>query len=64
MNDKVKHEIKTWGIFIAIIAIIVYPLTKLFVYLHIPYFIVAILAVVMGIFIMLGVEWFVKKYRI
>jgi hypothetical protein len=61
MNDKIKHEIITWGIFILGVLILVYPFGKLVMALHIPYWLVSIVSVLTGMVWMLIVEWFTTK---
>lgn len=61
MNDKIKHEVITWGIFLIGVLILVYPIEKLYVYLQMSIGLLAVLSVVTGMLLMFCVEWFTKN---
>jgi hypothetical protein len=61
MNDKIKHEVITWGIFFICMLILVYPMAKLYYATHMSFGVLAILSVITGMLLMFGVEWFTKN---
>jgi hypothetical protein len=61
MNSKIKHELITWVIFLIAVAILIYPIEKLYVYLQMSTGLLAIMSVVTGMLLMFCVEWFTKN---
>jgi hypothetical protein len=61
MNNKVKHEVITWVIFLIAVAILIYPIEKLYVYLQMSTGLLAVMSVVTGMLLMFCVELFVKN---